>query len=423
MNERQPHLQALGERLAEEQDALLARSPDRAVFRGVNRRKPWRARWALDLAVALVLVGLLAAVLVVRTRPLDLSVSGTPAVHGQWITASRDAPVPLRFSDGTEVLLAPEGRARVLEVTPIGAHVMLESGVARVSVTPNRGGRWTFSAGPFTVEVRGTRFEIDWSPQEEQFKLTLAEGKVTVSGCALGDARSLFAGEALVASCRSNDFQIARGPEHDAPSTQRDAPLTPPALSTPIADRLAGPPPAASGASTTPSATASVGAPSRIAESWQSLARAGKFKDSFARVNASGTNFDVELRRDDVADLLLLGDVSRLSGNPSEAVRAYQRLRERAPGTESAANAAFSMGRVAFDQRDAYADAARWFSTYLSERRDGPLAREALGREMEALSRAGDRAGAARVAEQYLALVPEGPYAPLATTLRSTEPR
>jgi transmembrane sensor len=411
MTKHQPRWRALGEHLAEEQDAFLARHPVRTAFRATRRRKPRRAWW-LAAAAALVSLGLLTARAAHRTPPLGLSVAGKPG-RGQWITAPSETPVPLRFSDGSEVTLAPYGRARVLDVTASGAHVMLESGTARVSVTPNRDERWTFSAGPFTVDVRGTRFDIEWSPQEERFELTLIEGKVTVSGCALGDARPVLAGETVIASCRTNDFQIGRSP-------LRDALAVVPAPSTTSAEPPPAPPPVPSGDVTTVSPAApSAAQPGAAVESWQTLARASKFREAFARANERG--FDLELRRDDVDDLLLLGDVARLSGDASQAARAYQRLRERAPGTEAAANAAFSMGRVSFDQRVAYGEAARWFATYLSERQDGPLAREALGRQMEALSRAGDRAGAGRVAEQYLGQYPEGPHASLARTLR--EPR
>ena len=111
--------------------------------------------------------------------------------------------------------------------------------------------------------------------------------------------------------------------------------------------------------------------------------------------------------------------MARLSGNSGHALRAYEGARARFPGTGFAANAAFSMGRVYFDQLDAYADAARSFATYANEQPAGPLLREALGRQMEALSRAGDRAGAARAAERYLRLYPNGPHAPLARTFRT----
>lgn len=405
-------LRMLGERLAKEQDVLLAKNPARATLRLPGRGKPKRVRLVLAAAALSVPLVVLVALVMPRTRPLELTVGGEPALR-RWITAPRDLTVPVRFSDGSEVTLHPESRARVLDVTGSGAHLMLESGTAQVSVKPNRNGHWTFSAGPFTVEVRGTRFEIAWSPQDELFKLTLIEGKVIVSGCALGDARSLFAGETLLASCRTNDFRIARTALHDAPESA-------PARSPPNAQESFEAPPLASNDATMTTApapaSAQAGAP---VETWQALARASKFKDAFARANDKG--FEAELRRADVEDLLLLGDVSRLSGNSSHAMRAYQALRGRAPGTESAANAAFSIGRVYFDQRDAYGDSARWFATYLNERGDGPLAREALGRQMEALSRAGDHAGAARAAEQYLQQYPKGPHAPLAKTLRTDD--
>jgi len=132
-------------------------------------------------------------------------------------------------------------------------------------------------------------------------------------------------------------------------------------------------------------------------------------------VNERG--FDTELAHAGKDDLLLLGDVARLSGDAGRALLAYERVRSRASGSEAAANAAFAMGRVDFDQREAYAEAARWFAAYRNERSSGPLARDATGRQMEALSRAGDAAAAARVADEYLRKYPNGPHAPLARTL------
>ena len=260
----------------------------------------------------------------------------------------------------------------------------------------------------------------------------LLEGKVAISGCAVGEARMLFAGETLRASCLTNDFQIARSEPDDAVA----APSPPPT----DAPELPEPAPLASGGSTEVAALASSdrcgrrsarpGArsrrprrrrwanrqarPARAGKRW--LERASSRWPSRGPATEASTPSCAGL---DIEDLLLLGDVSRLSGHPVHAVRAYEKVRDRAPGTDSAANAAFSMGRVAFDQRDAYAEAARWFETYLNERGDGPLAREALGRRMEAMSRAGDRVGAGVVAEQYLRQYPEGPHAPLARTLRT----
>jgi hypothetical protein len=350
--------------------------------------------------------------LLLRPRSLEVTVAGEPAQPGGWIAAPGESPVPVLFSDGTHVRLASGGHARIVEVTSHGAHLMLESGSASLEVVPRPHARWTVSAGPYVVEVKGTRFEIAWSPQEERLTLVLTEGRVVVSGCALGDQRPLLAGETLRASCREGNFQITRSAaEMAAGSTQRVA--ASPAEGTSV---HASPVPAAPGDPASVPAHPGASRPSlAVSGGWQALARASKFKEAFDVAKDLG--FDGEVERASAPDLLLLGDAARFSGNPGYALRAYEKARARAPGTPSAANAAFAMGRVYFDQLDSFADAAQWFATYSSEQRDGPLAREALGRRMEALARAGDRAAAARAAEQYLRQYPGGPHAPLARTL------
>ena len=69
------------------------------------------------------------------------------------------------------------------------------------------------------------------------------------------------------------------------------------------------------------------------------------------------------------------------------------------------------------DQFAADAAAVNWFRTYLKERPNGALAREASGRLLEALSRSGDRSGAERAAESYLARYPSGQHAAFARQL------
>jgi hypothetical protein len=410
-----PHgspLRALGERLAQEQDELLARQRFPSTLRLEPRRTPRRAAWLLA-AAAVAASAAACGALLLRPRPLQVTIADRPGLPGSWIAAPGDAPVPIRFSDGTDVKLASGGRARILEITGRGAHVMLESGAATLSVRPRPRAEWTVSAGPYTVEVRGTRFEIGWSPQDELLTLTLTEGKIAVSGCDLGDSRPMFAGETLRASCRDKDFRITRTPSPEAPESVMP---TGPGPASPSAGPFATAAGPSSGVGDT--ATPRVAGPRQGAAgtgTWQALARASKFREAFDAAKEVG--FDGELDRASVQDLLLLGDAARLSGSAPYALRAYQRVRARAPGTSWAANAAFAMGRVSFDQMDAFREAARWFATYSIEQSDGPLAREALGRQMEALARAGDRAAASRTAAQYLRRYPDGPHAPLARTL------
>jgi TolA-binding protein len=323
---------------------------------------------------------------------------------GEWVSATGASTPRIQFSDGSEVALRPGSRARLATLDAVGAHLVLESGSADVRVTPNHGAKYRVSLGPFAVDVTGTRFDVGFRPADEVFTLTLHEGKVVVSGCVLGEGRTLLAGESLNASCRDGHFEIsALGGARPTPSRVNEAA---PSAVTPDAE--------AEAAGAEPAARA-LRDPAAAAPTWQGFSRQGRFADAYALI--SGEGFDAAVSRATVPELSLLGDTARFAGKPADALSAYQALRSRASGTASAKQAAFSIARVHFDQRAAYAEAARWFRTYLAEQPQGPLAREAEGRLMESLSRAGDRVGARKVAEGYLARYPRGPHERVAKQL------
>jgi len=123
------------------------------------------------------------------------------------------------------------------------------------------------------------------------------------------------------------------------------------------------------------------------------------------------------LRRESAGSLIALGDAARLAGAPDRALEIYRAVRRRFRGTRAAARAAFALGRVSFDARRAHTEAARWFATYLRERPRGPLAREALGRLIEARRLGGDLKRARKASQSYLKRFPDGPHAPLARSL------
>jgi TolA-binding protein len=112
-----------------------------------------------------------------------------------------------------------------------------------------------------------------------------------------------------------------------------------------------------------------------------------------------------------------LGDAARLSARPDRASEALLTLRRKYPRDARRAAAAFALGKVAFDQRHAYTQAAEWFATYVREQPNGELVREAYGRQIEALRNAGDGAGAQRVAKEYLSRYPDGPHADIARSV------
>lgn len=115
-------------------------------------------------------------------------------------------------------------------------------------------------------------------------------------------------------------------------------------------------------------------------------------------------------------DLLKEADDARYAGRFDEARTKLEEVRRRFPGTGAAAKASFELGRIAFDVDKNFAAAGDRFDTYLRERPSGSLAREALGRALEARSRAGDPRSAG-LAARYLAAYPDGPHAALARRL------
>jgi predicted Zn-dependent protease len=145
---------------------------------------------------------------------------------------------------------------------------------------------------------------------------------------------------------------------------------------------------------------------------WQELARGARYDEAWAAVEAVG--FDTLCERVSAGEIMALADIARYAGKGDRAPHAYTTVRRRFPGSAEAALAAFTLGRMAFHGGGGYGSAIRWFNVYLQEAPNGPLAREALGRIMEAHHNSGSVAAARATAKQYLTTYPKGPHAPLA---------
>ena len=408
-------IEVLGRQIAEEQDRALLDDVSLGAVRARLTRSEKRRSGLLRAAgigvagVALAAAAAGAVLMLPRgSDPLEARVGGVEAEVGRWVSAPESASVPLEFSDGTRIVLQGGSRARLSAVDSEGAHLVIESGSADVDVVSRKKSRWRLSVGPFAVDVTGTRFDIAWNPNSELLTIGMKEGNVIVSGCVLGDGRALLAGEKLSASCRDKRFEIARSNGKSIEATMDDLVVREPEPT----GALAG-----TGEREAARPAPSPGPAGGTEVSWQELARAGKYRDAFA--TASRIGLASEMARANGEELSMLGDSARFSGNSGEAIRIFLALRNRFPKSERASRAAFSIARVHFDHRGAYAEAARWFQTYLSEQRGGPFAREALGRLMESLERSGDRAGARTVAERYLAKYPSGPHERVARQLQS----
>lgn len=380
-----------------------------------RRSRHWKRNWILWLAPAVAVAA--AITLLVWSRgaaPLTFRVDGRGGVPDAWLAAPAQHSVFVDFSDGTALRIEQSSRARVMGVTSRGAKVSLESGSIHAEVRRGQQSAWSFIAGPINVRVIGTKFDLKWDPTREEFSVTVAEGSVGVSGSVAGAERPVRAGERLSISLRDHRLELisARGKTDKSTSTEHLAD----AVATSEADTE--PEPRTIDATPTrtlaPSAQLEPTFKGRI-PSWRDLARRGELREAYAAAESFG--FTDACQRANAAELLLLGDAARLAGRPDRANEALLALRQRYPDDPRRAAAAFALGKVAFDQRHAYALAASWFSTCLREQPTGGFAREASGRLIEAYQSAGNRRGAEVAARSYLAQYPGGPHADLARSL------
>jgi TolA-binding protein len=370
----------------------------------------WTARfwnaprlWAGGLG--LVALAALALLLTQHRSALTFNVDGAPGVTRTWLAAPPVAALRLTFSEGTTIRLEGAARARVVDIDDHGASLSLESGRLHAEVVHQADSAWKVVAGPFTVAVTGTVFDVDWDPSSEQLAVSVVRGSVAVRDSSAGTEHAVRASETLRASPK-RDFELRATEPTSEPPPAAASPDPTVALDAPggagsLAEEAEEPAPAKA-------ETARIG-------QWRELAKRGALREAYA--SAVAAVFAASCAGASAAELLLLGDGARLSGKPEHAVTALLALRRRFPGDPRRPAAAFSLGKVAFDQRGAYEQAAEWFSTSLREQPNGPLAREASGRLIEALRRADDSAGARRAARDYLGKYPGGPHADLARSV------
>jgi transmembrane sensor len=140
----------------------------------------------------------------------------------------------------------------------------------------------------------------------------------------------------------------------------------------------------------------------RAVAPWRPLAESGRYGEAYASMKAAGRAGV----RDEAGELLLAADVARLSGHPADAVPFLEQLLKTRASDPRAGLAAFTLGRVELDDLGRPAEAAAAFAR--AREAGGPLAEDALAREIEALSRSGDVARARTLALEYEKLYPEG---------------
>jgi hypothetical protein len=247
--------------------------------------------------------------------------------------------------------------------------------------------RWTVAAGPYTIEVTGTAFDVGWSTAGEVLDLSLHDGSVVVRGPSLPDGLRVAAGQRLVARAGTGEAQLS---SLLVPQPHADAPV------------------AAAPSDRTAEEPSQVHPTPHPLPTWSEMLADGNFRGVLDAAETRGT--DVTLSRGSLADVVALADAARYLHDRPLAKRGLLAERSRFAGSAEARGAAFVLGRMA-DDGGARDEAIRWYDTYLAESPGGSFIAEALGRKLVALVESGDTAGARAIAKEYLRRFPRGAHA------------
>ncbi|MGC4088842.1 MAG: FecR family protein [Polyangiaceae bacterium] len=343
------------------------------VERGLDRRRNMiRALGGVALAVAALFVGH----------------TGYRQLFGNTHVAAR---APLRhdvrslfeLADGTVVTaVTNDARVAPAEVSPQAVSVRLESGGAHFDVAHQDGRHFQVLARGVTVTVLGTAFTVSILPSG--VRVEVERGRVDVG--VDGKHRILGAGEQFLASAERAD---------------QPRPEATPIDALPLAEPPTEANPEISGGATpaAPRAPVAVQQPS-----WRTLAQEGDYRGAFARMDAEGS----AAVRDEPGDLLFAADVARLSGHAALAVPRLERVLRGYAGDSRAPLAAFTLGRTLLDSLGRPREAADAFARARRLSPRGALAQDALAREVESWSRAGEAELAHQRAVEYLQKYPGG---------------
>jgi transmembrane sensor len=286
-------------------------------------------------------------------RDSFLARTPTHIVESQPMGGPNGSAITTLLTPDSELVPEPDGGGRAFS---------LRKGAARFVVSHDEAHPFRVRVGALLIEDVGTVFTVRLSNATAE--VSVDEGRLRIA--VEGRSFELGPGERRVLDTQNGDLVA---------SDERN-------------DRAA--------------AEAPASAPRAAAPAWRPLAESGRFGEAYESLQRAGRG----VVRDEAGDLLLAADVARLSGHPLDAVPFLDQLLRSRASDPRAGLAAFTLGRVLLDELGRPAEAASAFDR--ARKAGGPLAEDALAREVEASSRAGDVPRARSLAIEYERLYPNG---------------
>lgn len=462
---------ALGERLRDaslsvadsEQMAAEKERLRRAISQTRVSAQPRRSRlpshtvrWLVAAAVLLIVAGSSATFWQsARSVPLAFNVVGPGREGAAYVAAVDDRAALLKFTDGSTVLAHPGARLRVSELHSRGAVLTMERGKATFEVMHRATDtRWVVVAGPFSVTVTGTKFDLDWVPSAERLTVDMLDGQIEVNGPIFTAPATVRRGQRIEADTHRAKWLVTslddskRGVESlsaAAADGEGDLPVEPlppdevmAVIHGPIIDadaperRVESP---RTSAARFQVAASSQTSPARTSSGHDASSRSAGAADADAMERAKGTVRTTEsaprpwsklvasgeslrvvteaesmgvrtcLRQCGSVELRALADAARYSGKLDLAEAALRALRDRFP--DRAAVAAYLLGAVD-EARGRSASALRWYDTYISTSPRGGFVSEAMAGRLRMLIASQGYTAARKSAQEYLERFPHG---------------
>jgi len=412
--------QTFGDDLTAREQAGLVRFEQavaRRTLRGDGRARAW------VFGVGLAAAGAAAAMVLFQRADsaLTFAVVNGSVSDGGYVRAQATGGTELQFSDGSSLALDPGTSTRVTDIDAHGSRLLLESGRAHVRVTHRPAAKWVVDAGPYSVHVVGTEFDVRWSGGDEVLDVQMQRGKVIVRGPLASNGITMEAGQHLVASVKDGEIFLDATPGASAANLPRARAESPeptfaadPAM--PQTQMPAVAPAAVSGAhamrvrgGAARAVVAPAPAPATEAN-WSRLIAQGEFRAVLSDAESRGLARTLETAS--AADLTALADAARYVRRADVARRTYLAERERFPRSATAGEAAFFLGGIAEDDPGAAAtkSALEWYERYLAENPRGTYAAQALGRQMILVHKLRGADAARPIAREYMTRFPSGPY-------------
>jgi FecR protein len=372
--------------------------------------------WGVVLvaAAALVLVTWRIAGLTKKPLPLAYRAEGAELLGEGYIRARPGEHPRVSFSEGSVVALADDTRVRVVAADEHGGHLAIEEGEVRADIVHRAGARWTFEAGPYSVDVRGTSFSLDWRGADGLFDLRLQTGLLDIHTPWSPAPIALHGGQRLTVRSADHEVTIRDLDDPSAPAGGLAASAAPAPQAAPdsVSGRVAGDGPAVAEppkiAMGNPKAS-----PKQHRASWSETMASGDLQSIVDDALEHGVEATVMERTSE--ELAVLEASARYRKRPDIARRALLAQRARFAGSPRAKEAAFLLGRMV-ESADG-PDALAWYERYLSEDPGGAFAAEATGRDMIVTHRLFGVGRARPLAEAYLKRWPTGAYSDLARSI------